>query len=334
VSLSYRMLDGVLTEEVAEPRSPGHGEILVEVEASSINYRDIAIQAGYYPSLNGVIPLSDGAGQIVEVGTGVEGFKSGQAVTSCFYPFWESGPALASNHRATLGCDLDGMLTRFVTLPAQAWVPTPEHMSAAEAATLPCAALTAWAALFTRGNLLPGQHVLIQGTGGVAIFALQFAKAMGAQVTMISSSDHKLARAFELGADHGINYSEFPEWDQKVFDQIGAEQIDLVIELGGSQTLQRSLNCLKVGGRVSMVGVLSGNEVTMNISNVLGKWVSIEGITVSHREDFIKMNRFLATEKLRPVVDKVIPLCEAQLAYEALPRGSHFGKLVLDHSEA
>ncbi len=331
MSLVYRMVDGVLQSETAEPSQPGPDEVLVEVEASSLNYRDIAIRAGFYPSRSGVIPLSDGAGKIVEVGAAVSDLKAGQQVTSCFYPFWESGPASATNHRATLGCDLDGMLTKFVTLPANAWIPTPKHMSSLEASTLPCAALTAWAALFNRADLLPGQHVLIQGTGGVAVFAIQFAKAMGARVTVISSSDEKLARAAELGSDIGVNYSEFPEWDERVIEEVGPEEIDLVIELGGAQTLQRSLNCLKVGGRVSMVGVLSGNEVSMNISAVLAKWIAIQGITVSHREDFVSMNRFLESKRIRPILDKVLPLSQVQAGYDELPRGRHFGKLVLDH---
>ena len=332
MSLVYRMVDGALRSEAAEPTLPGPGEVLVEVEASSMNYRDVAIRAGFYPSRSGVIPLSDGAGRIVEVGANVSDFKAGQPVTSCFYPFWESGPASATNHRATVGCDLDGMLTKFVTLPASAWIPTPKHLSSLEASTLPCAALTAWAALFTRGGLRPGQHVLIQGTGGVAVFAIQLAKAVCAKVTVISSSDEKLARATELGSDFGVNYAEFPEWDKKVIDEVGHEEIDLVIELGGAQTLQKSLNCLKVGGRVSMIGVLSGNEVSMSISAVLAKWIAIQGITVSHREDFLSMNRFLETQRLRPIIDTVLPLNDAQVAYDELPRGHHFGKLVLDHA--
>jgi NADPH:quinone reductase-like Zn-dependent oxidoreductase len=154
---------------------------------------------------------------------------------------------------------------------------------------------------------------------------------MGARVTVISSSDEKLARASELGSDIGVNYSEFPKWDEKVIEEVGREEIDLVIELGGATTLQRSLNCLKVGGRVSMIGVLSGNEVSMNISAVLAKWIAIQGITVSHREDFLKMNRFLESEGIRPIIDTVLPLGQVQMAYDELPRASHFGKLVLDH---
>lgn len=327
----YHMQDGLLSPKVAEPRPPAAGEVLVSVEASSMNYRDLAIQAGHYPSRNGVVPLSDGAGTVLEVGSGVEGLVAGARVASCFFPFWEAGPATSSNHRASLGCDIDGMLSKFSTLPASSFVEIPEYLTTLEAATLPCAALTAWSALTTRGQLTPGEHVLIQGTGGVAIFALQFAKAMGAEVSLISSSDEKLERAKSMGADHTFNYVAYPDWDSRIVNELGGEPIDLVIEVGGSGTLQRSLNCLRVGGRVSVIGVLSGNEVNMSISSILSKWVALYGITVSHREDFLAMLRFMQVANITPVVDQINPLADAANSYGALAKGLHFGKIVIDH---
>ena len=233
MSNSYSISEGKLSRYDTETVAPGPGEVAVEIQASSINYRDLGIQAGFYPSRQGVVPLSDGAGKVVAVGEGVSDLVPGQLVASCFYPFWEAGPATARNHSASLGCEMDGLLRSHATLPATAFIEAPEHLNASQAATLPCAAVTAWAALLTRGALVPGEHVLVQGTGGVAVFAVQFAKAMGATVTVISSSDEKLAKIRDLGADNTVNYREHPQWSDRVNDLLGGEFIDLAIELGG-----------------------------------------------------------------------------------------------------
>lgn len=331
MSNSYSISEGKLSRCDAEAVAPGPGEVAVEIQASSINYRDLGIQAGFYPSRQGVVPLSDGAGKVVAVGEGVSHLVPGQIVASCFYPFWEAGPATARNHAASLGCEMDGLLRRHATLPATAFIEAPEHLNASQAATLPCAAVTAWAALLTRGALVPGEHVLVQGTGGVAVFAVQFAKAMGATVTVISSSDEKLAKIRDLGADNTVNYREHPQWSDRVNDLLGGESIDLAIELGGAETLAQSLNCIRVGGRVSVIGVLSGNEAQVVISDILRKWVSLNGITVSHREDFRAMNRFMTTHHITPVIDHEVAFDQAEIAYAELGAGQHFGKIVIAH---
>lgn len=331
MSNSYSISEGKLYRCDAEAVAPGPGEVAVEIQASSINYRDLGIQAGFYPSRQGVVPLSDGAGKVVAVGEGVSHLVPGQIVASCFYPFWEAGPATARNHAASLGCEMDGLLRCHATLPATAFIEAPEHLNASQAATLPCAAVTAWAALLTRGALVPGEHVLVQGTGGVAVFAVQFAKAMGATVTVISSSDEKLAKIRDLGADNTVNYREHPQWSDRVNDLLGGESIDLAIELGGAETLAQSLNCIRVGGRVSVIGVLSGNEAQVVISDILRKWVSLNGITVSHREDFRAMNRFMTTHHITPVIDHEVAFDQAEIAYAELGAGQHFGKIVIAH---
>lgn len=331
MSNTYTISDGALTQSARETTAPGAGEVTVEIHASSINYRDLGIQAGFYPSHRGIVPLSDGAGQVMAVGEGVTDLAPGDIVASCFYPYWEAGPATATNHAASLGCEMDGLLRNSATLPASAFIRAPGHLNALEAATLPCAAVTAWAALLTRGRLIPGEHVLVQGTGGVAVFAVQFAKAMGATVTVISSSDEKLAKIRELGADCTVNYTEHPQWSDRVNELLDGEHIDLAIELGGAVTLAQTLQCLRVGGRISVIGVLSGNEAQLVISDILRKWVSLNGITVSHREDFRAMNRFMAAHGIKPVIDHEVPFEHAETAYRELGAGQHFGKIVIAH---
>jgi NADPH:quinone reductase-like Zn-dependent oxidoreductase len=331
MSNTYSISDGVLTRAHREAATPGVGEVSVKIHASSINYRDLGIQAGFYPSHGGVVPLSDGAGRVVAVGEGVKDLVLGDLVASCFYPFWAAGPATATNHSASLGCEIDGLLRTSATLPASAFIRAPDHLTAHEAATLPCAAVTAWAALLTRGGLIPGEHVLVQGTGGVAVFAVQFAKAMGATVTVISSSDEKLEKIRELGADYTVNYVEYPQWSDRVNELLGGEHIDLAIELGGAETLAQSLNSLRVGGRISVIGVLSGNEAQLVISDILRKWVSLNGITVSHREDFRAMNRFMASHDIKPVIDHEVSFENAETAYSEMSEGRHFGKIVIAH---
>lgn len=310
--------------------SPGAGEVLVRVAAASINYRDLGILAGVYPNKAAVIPLSDGAGTVERVGPGVRGFSSGDAVIGCFYADWQAGPATAANHAASLGCEHDGVLAEYVCLPATGLVHKPASLDFAQAATLPCAALTAWSALFTEGGLQPGQHVLVQGTGGVALFALQFARMAGAMVTVISGSDDKLDRARALGAHHTINYRTTPEWSAQALEITGGRGVDLVVELGGADTLAQSMRCVTVGGHISVVGVLSGLEAKIFVPDMLFRHIRLCGITVGHREDFLAMNRAIDQHGIEPVIDTRFGFDEAALAYEALPRGLHFGKLVIE----
>lgn len=326
----WRLDQGVLALRDEATPNPGPGEVLVAMCAAAINNRDLGIKAGAYPAKRDVVALSDGAGVIATVGPGVAGWTKGDAVVTCFYPYWESGPASADNHRASLGCELDGVLAEMVIVPASALVAKPESLNFAEAATLPCAALTAWTALFTEGGLQPGQHVLIQGTGGVALFALAFAKLAGAEVTILSGSADKLKRAAALGADHGIDYNATPEWAPAVLDITNGLGVDLVIELGGAITLPQSTACVLVGGRISLIGVLSGLTAALPVANMLFRHIVMTGITVGHRQDFLAMNAAIDRHGLKPVIDRRFALDAAEGAYAALPEGRHFGKLVIE----
>ena len=234
---------GVATLQLVDeaPAQPGRGEVSIKMHAAALNYRDLGVAAGQYPSCPGLIPLSDGAGVIDAVGENVGDFAVGDAVVSCFYENWQAGRATAANHRWSLGCERSGVLAEQIILPVTAIVPKPSSLSFREAATLPCAALTAWSALFSEGRLEPGQQVLVQGTGGVAMFALQFAKLAGACVTVLSGSDVKLHRAKALGADHGINYRSNPHWSDAVTELTDGVGVDLVVDLGGADTLAQSL---------------------------------------------------------------------------------------------
>ncbi|WP_439533635.1 zinc-dependent alcohol dehydrogenase family protein [Polymorphobacter sp.] len=322
--------DGTLAmAEVARPE-PGPGEVLVQVKAASINARDLGIRGGFYPHRAGVVALSDGAGIVAGLGAGVEGWAVGDAVVGCFFPFWESGPSNADNHRATLGAQLDGFLADYAVIPASGLVKKPETLDFAEAATLPCAALTAWSALFTEGALKPGQHALVIGTGGVASFAVMFAKMAGARVTVISSSDARLAQAATLGADDGINYVDVPEWDAELLSRTGGRGVDVVVELGGGGTLAKSMAAVAVGGRIAVIGLISGVVATLPLVNILARAARIIGITVGHREDFRAMNAAIDLHGLKPVIAGRFGLEQAADCYAALEAGGVFGKLVIE----
>ncbi len=308
---------------------PGPGEILVEIRAISLNYRDLLLVKGLYnPKLNlPRIPCSDGAGQVAAVGEGVTAWKTGDRVAGIFMQNWLEGPLTREKSRGALGGDIDGMLAEFVVLKETGVVAIPEHLSFEEASTLPCAAVSAWNALGA-GNLRPGATVLLQGTGGVSIFALQFARLQGARVLAISGNDRKLQIARTLGLDAGLNYRDQPDWDRWVLDQTGGEGVDLVVEVGGADTLGRSLRALRVGGTIAQVGVLSGGEAEISIASILHKQARIQGIYVGSRNDFLAMNKALALAQLRPVGEN-FPWSQAREALARLEEASHFGKLVL-----
>jgi NADPH:quinone reductase-like Zn-dependent oxidoreductase len=322
-------LDALKLEDRAAPE-PGFGEVRVRVKATAINHRDLAILAGFYPNAPGTVPFSDGSGVIEAVGPGASGWSVGDEVITNFYPHWESGPANAANHRFSLGCEMDGMLAEQAIVPASALVAKPASLSHAEASTLPCAGLTAWSALFTEGQLKAGQTVLIQGTGGVAIFALQLAKMAGARVILLSGDNSKADRARAMGADVTINYREQPEWAQAVLDATGGEGADLVIELGGQDTLPQSLNCVAVGGRISIIGVLSGLVAPIPVPPILFRHIHMTGITVGHRSDLAALCAAIDQTGMRPVIDGRFGFADAPAIYEALPKGAHFGKLVVE----
>ena len=310
---------------------PGPGEVLVQVRAISFNYRDLMVVKGQYnPKLKlPRIPVSDGAGEVTAVGEGVTKWKTGDRVMGIFMQNWLDGPPNAAKSRGALGGDVDGMLAEYVVLKDTGLVAIPAHLSFQEAATLPCAAVTAWNALSV-GDVKPGSTVLIQGTGGVSIFALQLARLRGARVLGISSNYEKLDRAYSLGLDGGLNYVESPEWDRWAMDETGGEGVDLVIEVGGAGTLHRSLRALRIGGAIAQVGVLTGTSDAppLPISSMLHKQVRIQGIYVGSRKDFEDLNTAINLVQLRPVGEN-FPWSQARQALSRMEEGSHFGKLVL-----
>jgi NADPH:quinone reductase-like Zn-dependent oxidoreductase len=321
---------GVDSLEFAErpTAQPGPGELLVRVCAISFNYRDLLMVKGIYNPKLALprIPCSDGAGQVEAVGEGVTQWKPGDRVAGIFMQNWQDGVLTPAKARGALGGDIDGMLAEYVVLKEAGVVAVPAHMSYEEAATLPCSAVTAWNAL-AAGNLKPGSTVLIQGTGGVSIFALQFARLMGARVLGVSSSYEKLERAYELGLDAGLNYRDNPEWDRWAVELTG-EGVDMVVEVGGLGTLPRSLRAIRIGGVIAQVGVLSGPSESLPFPTILHKQARIQGIYVGSRKDFVEMNKAISLVQLRPVGEN-FPWSQAREALGRMEEGSHFGKLVL-----
>lgn len=307
---------------------PGFGQVLVRVHAISFNFRDLMMIKGIYnPKLKlPRIPCSDGAGEVLAVGDGVTLWKPGDRVTGIFMQNWQDGPPTPGRVKGALGGDIDGMLAEYVVLHETGLVAIPDHLSYQEAATLPCAAVTAWNAL-AAGDLRPGNTVLLQGTGGVSIFALQFARLKGARVLGISSSNDKLARAFELGLDAGLNYRETPDWDRWAVEQT-PDGVDLVVEVGGVGTLARSLRALRMGGTIAQVGVLTATGEPFPVASLLHKQAHIRGIYVGSRQDFIQMNKAISLTQLRPVGED-FPWLQARQVLAKMEEGSHFGKLVM-----
>ena len=324
-------LDNLVKVERPDPK-PGPGQVLIKVKATSINYRDLLLVQGFYNPKQPlpIIPFSDGAGEVVEVGEGVTRVKVGDRVANCFFQGWISGkPAPEKVAGTSMGSPLDGMLTELIAIDAEAVVHLPDHLSYEEGATLPCAALTAWSCLFRHGSVSAGQTVLALGTGGVSIFALQLAKMVGADVVITSSSDEKLARAKELGASHGVNYKTDEKWSKAVKAATGGAGVDHVIEVGGVGTLEHSIRACKMGGHISLVGVLAGPKASLNLTLVLMQDIRIQGVFVGPRESFEDMNRAIAQHKLKPVIDKTFPFDEARQALEYVRDGKHFGKVCI-----
>jgi NADPH:quinone reductase-like Zn-dependent oxidoreductase len=310
---------------------PGHGEVLIKVHAVSLNYRDLLMVGGHYNPKMALprIPCSDGAGEVVEVGEGVASAAVGQRVAGIFMQNWLDGAPTAESNRGALGGDIDGMLAEYAVLHEDGVVTIPEHLSYAEAATLPCAGVTAWNALEHADRVRPGETVLIQGTGGVSIFALQFAKLAGATVLGTSSSNEKLERARALGLDAGLNYREFPDWAAWVLQQTGNRGADLIVEVGGAGTFAQSLQAVRIGGTVAQIGVLSRSDQPVQIPLILHRQVRVQGIYVGSRAHFAAMNRAIAARRMRPVVDRVFAFSEAREALKMMENGSHFGKIVI-----
>jgi NADPH:quinone reductase-like Zn-dependent oxidoreductase len=322
---------GIDSLELVDRPDPmlGPGQVRVKMRAVSLNFRDLAMVKGLYnPKMKlPRIPCSDGAGEVDAIGPGVTEWKPGDRVAGIFMQNWLEGEPTRAKTTGALGGDIDGMLAEQVVLDQKGLVAIPPHLSFEEAATLPCAAVTAWNALAV-GNLRPGSTVLIQGTGGVSIFALQFARLMGARVFGISSSDEKLERARGLGLDAGLNYRTTPEWDRWVLEQTGGEGVDLVVEVGGLGTLPRSLRAVRMGGVIAQIGVLAGSAEPIPLPLILHKQIRIRGIYVGSRRDFEEMNRAIALAALRPIYEGT-SWSTARETFSHMEAGSHFGKVVL-----
>jgi NADPH:quinone reductase-like Zn-dependent oxidoreductase len=321
-------LDHLKLAERPTPKA-GPGEVVVRLRAASINYRDLATVTAPGGVRLPLVPLSDGAGEIAEVGEGVTRVAVGDLVMPGFFPGWISGPATTAG-LAALGGVLDGCAQEAIRLPAEGVSPAPKGWDAVEAATLPCAAVTAWRALMVEGKLMAGQTVLVQGTGGVSIFALQFAKLAGARVIVTSSSDAKLERARALGADDLINYRTEPEWAKAARRLTDGRGVDHVVEVGGAGTFRQSIAAATLGGHIAVVGILAGFVQDINVAEIFGRNLKISGITVGSREHVEQMVRAIEVAKLKPVIDRRFPLADLVGALELMKAGGHFGKVAIE----
>jgi len=316
-----------------EPKA-GRGEVVIRMKAASLNFRDLVVPNRGYGAYTGnlpLIPISDGVGEVVEAGSGVTRVKVGDRVCPSFNQAWIGGEPDLERLTRTLGGPIDGTMAELMCLPAEGVVKVPAYLTDEQAATLPCAALTAWSAIIANDRLGPGSRVLVQGTGGVALFALAFAKLAGCHVTVISSSDEKLARAKSMGADAGINYKTTPEWAKATREITGGRGYDHIVELGGEKTLPQSLRAIRAGGTISMIGVLSGSMLSAPLGLVVTRQVRLQGITVGSRDGFEAMVRALEQHKIVPVIDSVYAFEELKEAMAALKAGAHFGKICIRH---
>jgi NADPH:quinone reductase-like Zn-dependent oxidoreductase len=326
-------LDALTIREKDTPR-PASGEVLVRVHANSLNYRDLRVVQGLYDPKMPLprIPLSDAAGEVVEIGPGVTRFHTGDRVAAIFMQTWIAGPPNESYGASALGGAIDGVLSDYVVLNENALVAIPEHLSYEEAATLPCAGVTAWNALVRQSRVKPGETVLVQGTGGVSLFALQFARMAGARVIATSSSGAKLEKARALGASDGVNYRDTPQWAKAVKQATAGKGVDHVVEVGGAGTLTQSLHAVRTGGHINVIGVLSGVSGELSMALILHKSPQLHGIYVGSREMFEEMNRAIALHRMRPIVDRVFSFEEIGAALSYLESGAHFGKIVISHA--
>ena len=323
-------LDGLRLAERPVPE-PGTGEVLVKMRAASLNYRDLLSvtdpgSRGFHLPL---VPLSDGCGEVVAVGPGVTRVQRGDRVATLFFQRWLSGRATREGRASILGGPLDGCLSEYICLNADGVSHVPAHLSDLEVATLPCAALTAWNALAARGGLKAGETVVAQGTGGVSVFALQFAKLFGAEVIVTSSSDEKLERARVLGADHTINYRRHPQWSEQVLAVTGGQGADHILDVGGPTTLAESIRAVRLDGQISVIGSLSAEGENPPIAGIIRSGARLQGIYVGSREQFEDMGRAIAAHKLQPVVDRVFPFADARAALEYLQGQHHVGKICI-----
>lgn len=323
-------LDGLVLRDIPEPEL-GYGQVLVEVKAASLNYRDLLMVKGYYDKNMPLplIPLSDGAGVVAKLGPGVSRLKVGDRVAGAFFQSWEEGPYTWEKSRLALGGPRQGALAEYIVLDEAGAIPLPSSLSFAEGATLACAGVTAWNALFTVQPIQSGDSVLVQGTGGVSMFALQFALAAGARVVVTSSSDDKLERAKALGAFAGINYKSIPAWGAEV-RKLTDGGVDRVIEVGGAGTLKQSLDAVRFGGSVEMIGVLDGVVAEIPTTTILHKAIQIRGIYVGSVEMFKAMNRAIEANQIKPIIGQTFAFEQARDALALLESAGHFGKIVIN----
>ena len=320
-----------LTQVERPDPKPAHRQVLVKVKACSLNFRDLGIVRGSYrmPVRENIIPLSDGAGEVVAIGPGVTRVKVGDRVAGNFFQRWPGGEPGADAHLSALGGSIDGMLADYALLEEDGVVKIPPHLSLEEGATLPCAAVTVWNAMMEHAKLKAGDTVLLQGTGGVSIFGLQFAHALGIRAIITSSSDDKLKRAKTLGAAFGINYKSTPEWDKAAMEFTGGAGVDHVVEVGGAATLTRSFHAIRIGGKITLIGGLSGGASELNPGLIFSRRANVQGISVGSTQMFQAMNRAVEVNAIKPVIDKVFAFAEAQAAYRHMASGAHFGKIVI-----
>ncbi len=322
-------LDTLLPATCEDPGQPGPGEIRVRLQASSLNFHDFAVVAGMIPTEAGRIPMSDGAGTVEAVGDRVTQFKPGDLAVSLFFPEWSDGGPPTNGFSLVPGDGIDGYAREIVVTPEHWFTRVPEGYSAAEAATLTCAGLTAWRALFVDDAIKPGDTVLVQGSGGVSVFALQFAKAAGARVIATSSSDEKLARLKALGADELINYKDVPAWGKKVLELTGGAGVDCVVEIGGAGTLDQSMLATRVGGHVALIGVLAGVAGPVQTVLLMGKNLRVQGLTVGSRVQQLAMIAGIEANGIKPIISDHFPLANLADAFRHQAANAHFGKIVV-----
>lgn len=319
-----------VTTEQLEIKKLGSNEITVRLHANSLNYHDYAVVKGLWAPSEKRIPMADGAGEVIEVGETVTEFKVGDNVVSTFFPTWINGNPLVDGFSSVPGDGIDGYAREYVTSSANSFTKAPKGWSHVEASTLTTAALTAWRALMCFDAIKAGDSVLLQGTGGVSIFALQFAKMMGAKVIATSSSEQKMERLKAMGADYVINYKAEPKWGSIAKELNGGVGVDHVVDIGGSQTLEESLNAVRVGGQISLIGILSGQNCEINIVKAFVRQVRMQGVLVGSRTQQQDMIKAIELNKMKPVIDKVFSLDELVKAFEYQETNAHFGKICLE----
>ncbi|MDD2795877.1 NAD(P)-dependent alcohol dehydrogenase [Acidocella sp.] len=313
--------------DLPAPAPPGPGEITVSLRASTLNYHDYAVVSGMLPAAAGRIPMSDGAGDVTAVGAGVRDFSPGDAVLTTFFPHWLDGRAPDEGFQYVPGDGMDGYAREAVTAPSTWFTRAPRHLTHTEAAATTCAGVTAWKGLAADGGVKAGDTVLIQGTGGVSIFALQLAKAFGATVIATSSSAAKLDRLKALGADHLINYREQPEWGAAAREITGGRGVDIVVEIGGAGTLPQSIQSVRLGGHIALIGVLAGFAGPIPTAAIMMRQAHVVGVTVGSRQHQLDLIRAMEATGLKPVIDKVFPLDQLADAFRYQESNAHFGKI-------